>query len=131
MSQLIYDIPLEEEFGDITDANYQLKRIDIPHFKEIAAWLPKEWKKCEIHKTFDGILKDKVASCTMRCYQKTENGHTKSVARVTISFIPGFRLSEKKRQACWEQLDGQMADGFGESYDGSEIPGADGWKICF
>lgn len=35
MSELFYDILLEEEFVDITDANYQLKRTDIPHLPKL------------------------------------------------------------------------------------------------
>lgn len=87
MSKLYYDIPLEEEY-DGPNGLHKEASIDIPHYQQIKDWLPQEWDKCEIHKTFDGILKDKILSCTMKCHQKQENGHTKSFARITIEFIP-------------------------------------------
>lgn len=130
MSKLYYDIPLAEEWGYLGDADYQMKESDLPHFQQIAEWLPGEWNKCRIHTTFDGILKDKVQSCKMRCVQKEAGGHIQSIARVTITFVPGFRLTAKRRNECWEQLDGQLSDGFGESYDRSKIPGGNGWRLA-
>lgn len=130
MSKLYYNIPLEEEYNG-PNGEYDYASVDIPHFNQIKDWLPKEWDKCQIHKTFDGILKDKVASTTMTCHQKRENGHVKSIARITIEFIPGFYLSQARRKACFEQLDAQMSDGFGESYDHCKIPNGNGWEIWF
>lgn len=130
MSKLFYDIPLEEEYA-LPDGRKKLARIDLPHFPQIAEWLTAEWEKCKIHECFYGILKDKVKSCKMRCFERDKDGHKEGVARVTVEFIPGFRLSEKRRRECFEQLDGQMADGFGESYDFAEIPGTEGAVIIF
>lgn len=128
MSKLYYDIHLAEEF-DQPNQPYQEIHTNIPHYQQIKDWLPGEWDKCEIHKTFDGILKDKVKSCTMKCRQETQGNETMSYARITIEFVPGFRLNQTRRTACWEQLDGQMTDGFGESYDRHEIPNANGWQL--
>lgn len=126
MSVLYYDIPLEEEYIG-PNGEYKYAKTNIPHFDQIAEWLPKEWHKCKIHKTFDGILKDKVESCEMKCI-KRRNGH--AIARITVNFIPNFRLSQQKRQSCWEQLDAQMSDGFGKSYDHMQIPNAEkGWTL--
>lgn len=127
MSRLIYDIILEEEYEG-SNGEYKFVSKNIPHFNEIKNWLSKEWDKCNIHKTFDDILKDKVQSTTMKCIKKS-NGV--AVARIYIEFVPNFRLSKNRRRACWEQLDSQMADGFGESYDHTQIPNAElGWTIC-
>ena len=39
-------------------------------------------------------------------------------------------LTKARREECFEQLDNQMTDGFGESYDQAAIPGADpGWVL--
>lgn len=130
MSKLYYDIPLEEQYNG-PNGEYKEAKVNIPHFQQIKEWLPKEWDKCSIKTAFYGILKDKVQSCTMRCFQKKQDGQILSIARVTIEFIPGFRLTQERRQACWEQLDAQMSDGFGESYDHHEIPNGDGWEIWF
>lgn len=126
MSQLFYDIPLEEEYNG-PNGEYKAVTKDIPHFNEIKNWLPKEWDKCKIHKTFDGILKDKIESTSMRCFMKKDKT---AIARVTINFVPDFRLSKNRRNACWEQLNAQMSDGFGESYDHMQIPNAEpGWTL--
>lgn len=127
MSRLIYDIILEEEYEG-PNGEYKFVSKNIPHFNEIKNWLPKEWDKCKIYKAFDDILKDKVQSTTMKCIKKS-NGV--AVARIYIDFVPNFRLSKNRRISCWEQLDSQMADGFGESYDHKQIPNAElGWTIC-
>lgn len=127
MSKLFYKIYLEEEYDNENDTGYDYKTKNLPHFKQLKEWLPKEWKKCKIENTFDGILKDKVASCTMTCREDKEGI---AYAWITIEFVPDFRLSQKRREACWEQLDAQMCDGFGESYDGQQIPGApQGWLL--
>lgn len=126
MSRLIYDIKLEEEYKG-PNGEYKIVSKNIPHFNEIKNWLSKEWDKCKIHETFDGILKDKVQSTTIKCIQKSDGT---PVARIYIDFIPNFRLSQKCRLACWEQLDSQMADGFGESYDHIQIPNVElGWSL--
>lgn len=122
MSTLYYDIKVDELLFDDDGNEVQEIRTNLPHFRQIKAWLPGEWQKCEIHKCFDGILKDQVASTKMRVF---EDKTKQTIARVKIDFVPGFRLSEKRRQACWEQLDAQMSDGFGESYDRHRIPDVD------
>ena len=63
MGRLYYDIVLEEKFEGSETERGRLVRRNIPHYEQIKKWLPKEWNSCEIHKTFDGILKDKVLSC--------------------------------------------------------------------
>lgn len=137
MSKLYYDIQFTEEYYDTEEAkNLKLPqkeiRHNIPHAKEINDWIPKEWNDMHMERFFDDILKDKVQSCIMKPMSKTVMNKTFSYGRVTITFIPGFRLSEAKRQACWEQLDAQMTYGFGETFDGQRIPNTpDGWCIQF
>lgn len=129
MSQLFYDIHIQEEYNhDATlPGGYALFQNKLPHLQQIKDYLPKTWEDCHIEQTFDGILKDKVTSCPMRIF---ENKNGQVIARITINFAPGFRLSEKRRQACWEQLDAQMSDGFGECVDGQRIPNTpDGWTL--
>lgn len=129
MSKLYYDIPLEEIRE--TEGRVEEAVIDIPHFREIAEWLPGEWEKCHIQNAFTGILKGKVTACSMSCYQKKQDGHLKSFARIAVEFVPGFYCTKKRRESCWQQLDAQMTDGFGECYDRHEIPGTDGWQLYF
>lgn len=129
MSQLYYDVPIEEVLLDDAHNDVQHIRTDLPHFKQIKAWLPGEWEKCEIHKWFDGILKNKVESTKMRVFQTSDK---RTIARIKITFIPGFRVTEKYRQACWEYMDSQMSDGFGESYHRHCIPDVDShYRLLF
>lgn len=119
MSKLYYDIPIEEEYE--TEESYEFFEQNLPHEEILREWLPQEWAKCHVENTFDEILKGKVTSTDMKC-RKTPDGRL--IARVTVEFVPGFRLSEQRRDACWEQLDAQMTDGWGESMDHEQIPGA-------
>lgn len=126
MSKLYYHIPFREEFYDENQNMTKLYKTNLPHYDIIKDWLPKIWNECHIEKTFDGIIKDKIESCTMRCVIKDRI----PTAVVTITPIKGFRLSEKRRNEIWKQLDAQMSDGFGESVDYCQIPGAPkGWCL--
>ena len=128
MSKLFYDITIEEEYIG-TNSEYKIITKNIPHFEEIKNWLPKEWDRCKIHTTFDGQLKNKVQNTLMKCFEEKDGT---AIARITIEFVPGFRLSKNRRDACWQQLDAQMSDGFGESYDHTQIPNSEqGWVLCF
>lgn len=123
MSKMYYTFQITELFMDDNQNTVSEIQNNLPHFEQIKTWLPKEWDKCQIHTTFDGILKDKVQSTSMFIYQDTTDHTTK--ARITIEFIPGFRLNIKRRQACVDQMDGQMCDGFGESFTYHTIPYVD------
>lgn len=129
MSKLYYDITISEAIMDDHENIQEEINSNLPHHKQIAAYLPKEWDKCNIHTTFDGILKDKITNTRMTV-TKRRTGET--VARVTITFKPGLRLNEQIRQSTWNQMSGQMSDGFGESYDRSKIPDVDSkYRILF
>lgn len=121
MSKLYYDITVEECVVDKDEIIIDEIKKDLPHHKIIKDYLPKEWDKCEIHTAFYGILQDKIESTKMTV--SLRDG--KTVARITITFKDGIRLNEKLRSETFSQLDGQMSDGFGESYDKSTIPGVD------
>lgn len=138
MSRIFYKIRFAEEYYDSEEMREllrPLKRVeyDLPHARELAEWIAKEWNAAHIENTFDGELKGKVALCRMKPMHVNEkDGHTYTEGIVTIEFVKGFRLSERRRKMCWDSLDGQMTDGFGESFDGQQIPGApDGWCVQF
>ena len=126
MSRLYYKIVLEEFFDD--DNRYHEYHNNLPHFKQIKDWLPKEWTDCHIEKTFDlKEIRENVDSCTMAVRQSKDG---EAYAIVTIEFKSGFRLSEHRRQSVWDDLDAQMSDGFGECVDHCQIPGApDGYML--
>ena len=137
MSKLFYDIPLVEEFYDSPEAMMaklpaRTVHVNIPHKKELEEWITSEWNGMHMEQYFDGILKDKVESCIMRPFTIKENGDELSFGRVEVTFVKGFRLTDKRRIECWDQLDAQMTDGFGETFDAHQIPGApEGWCIQF
>lgn len=127
MSILYYNIPFGEEFYDKNANTTTPYETNLPHYDIIKDWLPKVWNECHIEKTFDGIIKDKIEKCTMKCMIKNNI----PTAVVTITAVKGFRLSEKRRNEIWDQLDAQMSDGFGESVDYHQIPGApEGWRLA-
>lgn len=54
----------------------------------------------------------------------------RTIPVVTIHFIKGFRVAEKRRNKCFAQLDAQLSDGFSETMDSHQIPGANtGWQL--
>lgn len=110
MSTLLYDIRLEEEYHG-SNNTYRHETRNLPHFSQIKKWLPKQWDNCNIPSIFDGILKNKITACPMTVFQKPDGT---AIARVHIQFIPGFRLTKNRREECFEQLDAQITDGFGE-----------------
>lgn len=120
MTVLIYDIKLYEIEYDDNDCFVQEIQKDLPHHEQIKDWLPSFFDSCDIASTFYGILQGNIKQCSLKIIK---NKHKESVARVTIEGIPGFRFSEKRRNAVWEQMDGQMSDGFGECIDNGNIPG--------
>ena len=131
MSKLFYDIPLIEEY-DKDGEPYDERTMSEDHFRKVKDWLPGEFDKCKISDAFDGILKEKVESCIMRClYRIDEISHKVPVARITATFVPGFRHNENKRQEFVDQMEDQMTDGFGMIYDKAEIPDGDGWQLKF
>lgn len=120
MSKLYYKIGLEEFFDD--DSAYREYRGHLPHFEQIKEWLPKEWAECHIEQTFSlREIRENVASCSM-AVREAKDGE--AYALVTIDFKLGFRLSARRRQSVWDNLDAQMSDGFGECVDHTQIPGA-------
>lgn len=129
MSKLYYRIPIHEEYYENQETQNlflprKTFRYNLPHEKTIANWFSKEWNNAHMEQYFDDILKDKVESCIMKPMIKQEKDKRYLFGNVTITFVPGFRLNSTKREACWNQLDAQMTDGFGESYDRCPIPGA-------
>lgn len=126
MSMLYYKIGLEEFFDD--DDKYREYRDHLPHFEQLRDWLPKEWAECHIENTFDlKDIRENIASCTM-AVRESKDGEAYAI--VTIDFKPGFRLSARRRQSVWDDLDAQMSDGFGECVDHTQIPGTpDGYML--
>ena len=137
MSKLYDDIPIIDEYYDTEEAALlKLPKTtvthDLPHAKEASSWITNEWNNMHMEQFFDGKLKNKVTSCIMKPITKKEDNKKYTIGRVTITFIDKFRLSEALKQECWEQLNAQMTDGFGETYDGHQIPNVpDGWCIQF
>lgn len=126
MSRLYYKIVLEEFFDD--DNEYREYRDHLPHLEQLKDWLPKEWDECHIEQTFSmKEVRENIASCTLAVRQGKDG---EAYAIVTIDFKPGFRLSARRRESVWDDLDAQMSDGFGECVDHTQIPGApDGYML--
>lgn len=85
---------------------------NLPHHEMIAENLSLGWNSMHMERFFDGILKDKIERCVMKCIKR--NGE--SIAYITITPKQGFRLSAKRRNEIFAQLEGQLTDGWGESY---------------
>ena len=87
---------------------------DLPHHDMIAKEMCKSFNNMHIERFFDGILKDNIKSATMK-FKKVNN---ESIAVITIEGVPNFRFSEPRRNQIFEQMDGQLSDGWGETFFG-------------
>lgn len=126
MAAIFYQFALNEiEMRDGLIINEYIE--NLPHHQEVADTVKRIWDMCHIETTFDGILEGKIDSCYLRIFT---NKKGQTVARIQICLNDGERWSEKKRNECWEQLDAQMADGFGESIEYHRIDGvSDAYRI--
>lgn len=87
----------------------------LPHAKTIAKNAENSWNSLPMHQYFDGILKDKIESCTMKCRVTPYN---ELVGNITIKATPGFRLTSKVKDEIDDQISAQLSDGWGESFFG-------------
>ena len=90
-------------------------RKNLPHAVQIMEEAEKSFNDLHMERFFDGILKNNIASCALRCCISPE-GELVGIIKTTAK--PGYRLSEKRRNAIFNQLDGQLSDGWGECFFG-------------
>lgn len=119
MSRLYYYFGIGEYHTDDQNNVTDYYDKNLPHFKELADWLPLEWDKSHIEKTFTGVLKDKIQSCTASLFRKKDGC---VFLCITVEGVKGFRFSEKRRNEVFEQLDMQVVDGWGESFSHTPLP---------
>lgn len=116
MSKLTYRVNLNEVQVD-KDGNYiKSFETNLPHFKELAEEFCNQWNKENMGQFFDGPVKDAIKT-SKACICKVLPDGRCNVDIVT-NFIDGFRLSEKRRNSFWEQMEAQMCDGWGEGIFG-------------
>ena len=87
---------------------------NLPHHNQIEKEMCDSFNNTHIERFFDGILKDKIKSAIMT-FKKIDN---KSVGIMTIEGIPNFRFTQKVRDEIYEQIGGQLSDGWGEGFFG-------------
>jgi len=87
----------------------------LPHHSQIANAMADSWNNAHMEQYFDGVLKDKIAKAIMKV-RKQSDGST--VASIIVHGKPGVRFSSKMTEAIYDQLDGQLSDGWGEGFFG-------------
>lgn len=117
MRKLIVTFHIEEHQLDENGNAVAVFERELPHHNEIARWLPGEWDSLDPLRLFP----KKVASCTLGV-ERDSAGHTCGVFTVTLR--EGARWDKHTRMVICEEIDAQLADGFGESYEYAQIPGA-------
>lgn len=127
MSKYKWRTDLYEIVEDADREYVELYEQWLPHHATIAEMICASWNERHMEQFFDGVLKDNIQSAVMRCIQEKENGY--SVAEITITGVPGFRFSSKRIGMIDEQMDAQMADGWGEGFFHKVFVAADG--TCF
>lgn len=99
----------------------------LPHHEMIAEKICASWNGMHMEQYYDEVLKDNIQSAVMRCIQEKETGY--SVAEITITGVPGFRFSRKRIGMIDEQMDAQMADGWGEGFFHKLFTASDGTRF--
>lgn len=121
MATLKYYVYLTEDLVDKSgDTQCVYERI-LPHHKQIAEWLPKEWAEVNPLQYFPAELREIIDSCEMSVYQ---NPKLQTMAAISLKTKPGVHWSKRTRAMVFDELEDQFTDGFGETYDYAQIPGA-------
>ena len=116
MSKLYYTIKLNE-VETTKDGDFIREYVsNLPHAKEIANNFCESWNSVKWNEIFDGIFAGQVKTSKMHPMHISNDGICK--VQITTTFVDGFRLSEKRRNAFWEQMEAQMCDGWGEGVFG-------------
>lgn len=127
MSKYKWRTDLYEIVEDADGEFVELYELWLPHHETIAEKICASWNEMHMERYFDDVLKDNIQSAVMRCIQEKETGY--SVAEITITGVPGFRFSSKRIGMINEQMDAQMADGWGEGFFHKLFTATDG--TCF
>lgn len=88
---------------------------DLPHFDMIRKEMEDNWNSMHMEQYFDGILKDKIAECTLKFINI---GLPYPTALINAVGVPRFRFTEKVRNEIDEQIFAQLVDGWGEGFFG-------------
>lgn len=121
MAILKYYVYLTEDLVDKSGDTQRVYERSLPHHVQIAEWLPKEWAEVNPLQYFPAELREIIDSCEMTVYQ---NPMLQTMAVVSVKAKAGVHWSKRTRAMVFEELEGQFTDGFGETYDHSQIPGA-------
>ena len=116
MSKLFYTINLNEVQTTKNGEFIKEYIANLPHAEKVANNLCESWNAIDWSKIFDGILTKCVEKSIMRPVPIEKDGVCK--VRITTTFVNGFRLSAKRRNEFWEQMEAQMSDGWGEGIFG-------------
>lgn len=120
MAELRYFISLEEHLLDKSGNVQHIYEHNLPHHKQIADWITKEWIALNPVQYFPNNLQNIIESCSMRVYRDPKR---RTVAVIIVKPIPGFFWNKRTRAMVFEELDAQFSDGFGETIDQCSIPG--------
>lgn len=120
MANLYFRVPLLEGKVGKDGGIEKIYERNLPHHDEIANWLPKCWEADDPVQYFDETARKLIDSSRMYMVRQKDG---RTVAIVELKPVPGLRWSSKKRNAVFEEMDAQICDGFGESYDYASIPG--------
>lgn len=128
MSQYSCLFLLQEEYVR-TNGQIKIHTRNLPHVQQIRSWLPDQWASCAFETTFTGILKDQVQSCCMNVWELSDRNRKETLAQITLTFVKGFRLTQKRKEECQKQLEAQWQGGWSKAFNHRIIPNTNGSRL--
>ena len=119
MSKLIYSYKINETVLDNDDDFVEDYETNLPHGDELLAHMCKDWNDMNMHRFYDGVLENKIASAVMYpCIKTNANNEKEYIGRIEFVGAPKVRFTQKIRDEIINQTDAQFSDGWGESFFG-------------
>lgn len=115
MANLAYDIRVSEIQLDENGNELDEITRNLPHADLIAGMACSSWNALDFPAIVGGHAKGGVERAPMSARIE---GDGALVLRINVIAKKGFRLSERRRQSIFDELDAQMSDGWGEGFFG-------------
>lgn len=121
MANLYYTVPFEVLQLDNNQNIITTFSKEVPYFKKIKTYLEDVWTNANIQQYLPDNIKNKIKHIAYEVLPPSKFTYQIHM-RLTIEPIKGFYWTDKRRIQIYNELDAQIADGFGETLQFKPIP---------